>query len=187
MQRLEEQAARHWGFAPDQIRMAAQRENIVWRAEDASGAYALRLHRQGYRSHAALMSELHWMDALVQGGLSVPRPVPSCNGRLVEQVEGTLVDVLTWLPGQPIGVQGQLDVTDRTGLCRDLGSCWHVCMRSATHGRRHRAFRAPYGTVQGCSGTARSGGRSGTIRGWDLTSASPCWLFATSRGCICHR
>jgi Ser/Thr protein kinase RdoA (MazF antagonist) len=122
MQSLAHQAAHLWGFTPDQIRLAAQRENIVWRAENGSAAYALRLHRPGYRSRLELISELHWMAALVQGGLSVPRPLPSQNGVLVEQMDDTLVDLLTWLPGQPIGAQGQLEVADRTGLCHDLGA-----------------------------------------------------------------
>lgn len=121
MQTLEEQAARLWGFAPDQIRLAARRENVVWRAEDAGGAFALRLHRPGYRNDRELISELQWMEALVEGGLNVPRPCPSQRGHLVEQVGDTLVDLLTWLPGRPVGLQAQLDVPDRTGFCHDLG------------------------------------------------------------------
>lgn len=121
MEEVAHHAAKLWGFASDQIRLAARRENIVWRAENASGAFALRLHRPRYRSTIELISELQWMDALVQGGLDVPRPLPSQNGTLVEQVGDTLVDLLTWLPGQPVGAQGQLEMADRTGLCRKLG------------------------------------------------------------------
>jgi Ser/Thr protein kinase RdoA (MazF antagonist) len=122
MEALAHQAARLWGFAPPQIALAARRENVVWRAEDARGAFALRLHRVGYRSECELISELQWMEALVYGGLNVPRPLPSHSGQLVEEVGGTLVDVLTWLPGRPVGLQAQLDVPDRTGFCRDLGA-----------------------------------------------------------------
>ena len=61
------------------------------------------------------------MDALAQGGLQVPRPVPAQSGALVENVGDTLVDLLTWLPGRPIGSQGQLEVTNRQDLCRALG------------------------------------------------------------------
>ncbi len=118
---LEHQAAALWGFSPDQITLAARRENIVWRAQNDSGSYALRLHRPGYRNKAQLTSELHWMAALVQGGLSVPLPHPATSGALVEQVGDTLVDLLTWLPGVPVGAQGQIGLDDRTGLCRDLG------------------------------------------------------------------
>lgn len=122
MEALAHQAARLWGFAPDQITLAARRENIVWRAEDGRGAFALRLHRVGYRNDIELISELQWMEALVQGGLNVPRPLPSHSGHLVEQVGNTLVDLLTWLPGRPVGLQAQLDVPDRSGFCRDLGA-----------------------------------------------------------------
>jgi Ser/Thr protein kinase RdoA (MazF antagonist) len=122
MEGLAQEAAALWGFAPEQITLAARRENVVWRAVDARGAFALRLHRPGYRSNIELISELQWMDALVQGGLDVPRPLPSQRGGLVEAVDGTLVDLLTWLPGRPVGVQAQLDVADREGFCRDLGA-----------------------------------------------------------------
>ena len=122
MEALAQQAARVWGFAPHQITLAARRENIVWRAEDGRGAFALRLHRPGYRDTVELISELQWMEVLVQGGLNVPRPLPSSSGDLVEEVGGTLVDLLTWLPGRPVGLQAQLDLPDRTGFCRDLGA-----------------------------------------------------------------
>lgn len=122
MEELAHQAAALWGFAPGQITLAARRENIVWRAEDARGAFALRLHRPGYRNDVELISELQWMGALGQGGLNVPLPLPSSLGRLVERVGDTLVDVLTWLPGRPVGLQAQLDVPDRSGFCRDLGA-----------------------------------------------------------------
>lgn len=122
MEARAHQAAALWGFAPGQITLAARRENIVWRAEDGRGAFALRLHRSGYRCESELISELQWMEALVHGGLNVPRPLPSSSGRLVEEVGGTLVDLLTWLPGRPIGRQGELDVVDRLALARDLGA-----------------------------------------------------------------
>jgi len=119
---IAHQAAPLWGLDPARIRLAAQRENAVWRAEGAGGPYALRLHRPGYRTGDELRSELEWMAMLAEGGLSVPRPVPSVNGRLVEEVGGTAVDLLTWLPGRMVGKQGVLDgITDRAGYMRQLG------------------------------------------------------------------
>ena len=122
MEDLAHQAAGLWSFAPGQITLAARRENIVWRAEDGRGVFALRLHRPGYRTADELRSELQWMAALVDAGLTVPRPLPSCAGHLVEAVGDTLVDLLSWLPGRPVGQQGALDVADRAGFCRDLGA-----------------------------------------------------------------
>jgi len=119
---LAHQAAPLWGLSPDAITLAAQRENAVWRAEGAGGPYALRLHRPGYRTADELRSELEWMAMLARGGLAVPRPVPSRNGRLVEDVGGTAVDLLTWLPGQMVGKQGALDgIGDRAGHMHRLG------------------------------------------------------------------
>ena len=123
MEALARQAAALWGFDAERITLAARRENVVWRAEDGRGAFALRLHRPFYRTEAQLLSELRWMEALAAAGLSVPRPLPSKTGRLVERVGDTFVDVLTWLPGRPLGAQGQMNgIADRTGLCHDLGA-----------------------------------------------------------------
>ncbi|MCB1397012.1 MAG: phosphotransferase [Rhodobacteraceae bacterium] len=122
MTSVAHQAAPLWGLDPDAITLVAQRENAVWRAEGAGGPYALRLHRPGYRTADELRSELEWMAMLAEGGLSVPRPVPSLNGRLVEEVGGTAVDLLTWLPGRMVGKQGALEgIADRAGYMRQLG------------------------------------------------------------------
>jgi len=49
--------------------------------------------------------------------------VPSNSGALVHVVDDTLVDVLTWLPGRPIGATGELhDIPDPVALCRQLGA-----------------------------------------------------------------
>lgn len=118
-----QQAAHAWGLDPARLELAAHRENTVWRAEGPGGPFALRLHRPGYRTEAELESELAWMAALAEGGLNVPRPIPSQSGRLVEMVGGVACDLLTWLPGRTLGSQGALDgITDRAGLMRDLGA-----------------------------------------------------------------
>lgn len=96
-------AAVRWGLGHARLQFVAGRENQVYRVSDASGEYALRLKRPGYRSRIELESELHWMAALDQAGLLVPRPVPSLRGHLLEEVEGHQVDLLTWLPGQTLG------------------------------------------------------------------------------------
>lgn len=113
-------AAALWGFSPSGLTLAAQRENAVWRVE---GCFALRLHRPGYRTLPELQSELDWMAMLAAGGLTVPRPIPSRAGRLVEMVEDTPISVLTWMPGRTVGAQGALDgITDRPGYMRALGA-----------------------------------------------------------------
>ncbi|MCM2563138.1 phosphotransferase [Lutimaribacter sp. EGI FJ00015] len=119
---LAHQAARLWGFDPAHVTLAARRENIVYRVDGPDGAFALRLHRPGYRTRAQLQSELHWMTALERGGMAVPRPLPLPDGAMTARLGDTLVDVLSWLPGQPLGAQGALDgVSDRPALAHRLG------------------------------------------------------------------
>jgi Ser/Thr protein kinase RdoA (MazF antagonist) len=63
-----------------------------------------------------------WMAALDRGGLHVPAPVPSVSGALLHMVDEHAVDVLTWLPGAPIGKTGvALQTGDRAGLFRNIG------------------------------------------------------------------
>ena len=116
-------AAALWQLDPAQITLAARRENIVFRANTPEGCFALRQHRQGYRNDAQLLSELDWMAHLAANGVAVPQPKRSGRGNFVETVDGVQYDLLTWLPGQMLGAQGQLDaVTDRCGFARQLGS-----------------------------------------------------------------
>lgn len=113
-----------WPVHPVSCSMAAQRENIVYRVTDRDGrAYALRVHRPGYRSDAEIGSELQWMAGLESNGLDVPRPIASVHGRLIEESDGHLVDLLTWLDGRPMGRVGQpLDLADRFQTFFNLGA-----------------------------------------------------------------
>ncbi len=96
-------AAAQWGLGHARLQFVAGRENQVYRVTDASGDYALRLKRPGYRQRIEVESELMWMAALDHARILVPRPVPSLAGNLLEQVGDHLVDLLTWIPGQTLG------------------------------------------------------------------------------------
>lgn len=100
---LAQTAATLWGLGHARLQFVAGRENQVYRVTDASGDHALRLKRPGYRTRIEIESELQWMAALDRAGILVPRPVLSLKGRLLEPVDGHLVDLLTWLPGQTLG------------------------------------------------------------------------------------
>lgn len=104
---LASRAAALWGLDGSALCLAAQRENMIFRAEGESGArFALRQHRDGYQSVAALRSELAWMAQLKADGISVPRAIPSRNGALVEEVGGRYFDLITWIDGAPLGQTG---------------------------------------------------------------------------------
>ena len=102
------QALPIWGLQDFPATLVAVRENLVYRI-DAPKPLALRLHRRGMRSEAQLLSELEWMAALAERGLSVPRPRPALDGALCHAVGGQIVDVLGWLDGVPMCLGGRLN------------------------------------------------------------------------------
>jgi Ser/Thr protein kinase RdoA (MazF antagonist) len=84
-------------------------------------SFALRIHRAGYHSDAALRSELQWMQALLADGFDVPVLVPSVSGNLFEMVahpaipEARQVDLFEWVRGTQLGsVEGGVDIDPRS-------------------------------------------------------------------------
>lgn len=116
-------ALARWPLDVTSCVLAAERENIVYRIQDAEGsAFALRIHRAGYRTAAEIQSELLWMVELAKNGVSVPKPLSSRGGGYIENCDGILVSVLTWLPGRPLGeVSKPLQIDDRVGTFRRFG------------------------------------------------------------------
>lgn len=111
-----------WGFQGAECALVAARENQVYRVQLEGRSYALRLHRPGYRSDIELWSELQWMAGLADHGLRVPAPVASTRGNDLEIIEGVQVDVLTWVPGRPLGATATgIEHDDRTGVFFAIG------------------------------------------------------------------
>lgn len=111
-----------WGLDGAAARLVARRENEVWRIDHDRGAFALRLHRPGYRSDAELRSELAWMAACRRGGVAAPAPVADVDGAFLRDVRSLQVDLLHWLDGAPMSAPGgPLAIHDRTGAFAVLG------------------------------------------------------------------
>ncbi|WAC57731.1 phosphotransferase enzyme family protein [Gordonia sp. SL306] len=108
--RLAGVAAQSWdlGGQPE-ITLLKCRENAVFRIDAADTTLVMRVHRAGYHSADALESELQWMTELRRSGIATPEVVPNSRGRLFELVacdevpEPRLVDVLSWVAGEPLG------------------------------------------------------------------------------------
>ena len=103
-------ALTRWGVGDCEPEIVKYRENAVFRVQAADGQGAvLRVHRHGYHSDAALRSELAWLEALHADGIPVPAVIPSAAGAPFEIVQAAgvpeprQVDMLTWIPGIPIG------------------------------------------------------------------------------------
>jgi Ser/Thr protein kinase RdoA (MazF antagonist) len=103
---LAAEAARHWGGTP--VALIRNRENAVFRMALSGGqTAALRLHRMGYQSDAAIRSELWLCAALAGQGLPVPRPLATLTGEtLVLLSTGRMASAVEWLAGQPLGEAG---------------------------------------------------------------------------------
>ena len=114
MTQMALEALKSWGITDSAPELVKIRENAVFRATAPDGGEAaLRIHRHGYHTDAALESELQWMRALQQDGIDVPAIVPTRSGALfttiaVETVpEPRQVDMVRWLPGAPLGTLEQ--------------------------------------------------------------------------------
>ena len=111
-----------WGMEKAGHSLAAARENRVYRIEHGGASYVLRLHRKGYRTDDELLSELLWMGEAERCGMKVPRPIASSSGKFFQIVDGTRVDMLTWLPGQHLATaMPSISAGERIGLLREIG------------------------------------------------------------------
>lgn len=91
-----------WGLSGADCGLVAERENHVYAIRSGASRYALRLHRQGYRTADEIRSELDWMAVVAKAGIRVPEPVPARDGALLQTLDGLHVDVLTWLEGETL-------------------------------------------------------------------------------------
>ena len=119
---IAEKALPLWGLEGAETVLIAARENSVYRVEHASGVFALRLHRQGYRTNEQLTSELDWMAWVAQSGLSVPAPKAGLNGSHLQIIDGVQADALSWMTGETLDTAlPKLGTIDRTQLFFSLG------------------------------------------------------------------
>ncbi len=80
-------------------------ENATFKVQCADGSrYALRIHRQGYHSTAAIQSELAWLNALRNDGIvTTASPIVASGGETLQLIthQGTTrhVVLFEWLKG----------------------------------------------------------------------------------------
>jgi Ser/Thr protein kinase RdoA (MazF antagonist) len=97
-----ESAAQAWGGRI--LRTLRDRENHVFEMAVPDGRAALRLHRAGYQSRAAIRSELWWCGELARAGVPVPASVPTQDGRLILSLpDGRVASAVRWIDGEALG------------------------------------------------------------------------------------
>ncbi|WP_103332247.1 phosphotransferase enzyme family protein [Pseudotabrizicola formosa] len=103
--REAEEAAALWGGTV--VRPLRLRENEVYELALPGHRAALRLHRRGYQSAAAIRSELWWCAELARAGLPVPAALPLPDGgHLAVLGSGRMASVVAWVEGVPFGEAG---------------------------------------------------------------------------------
>jgi Ser/Thr protein kinase RdoA (MazF antagonist) len=86
------------------LRTLRERENHVFEMVTPQGRAALRLHRAGYQSPAAIRSELWWCAELARAGLPVPAALPALDGALLAALpDGRHASVIAWMEGEALG------------------------------------------------------------------------------------
>ena len=81
MQGLAAEALKQWNLEGSELTLISMRENAVYRVGGSNGEqYAMRVHRHGYHSDAALRSEHQWSTALAEAGLDLPPIIPTAAG-----------------------------------------------------------------------------------------------------------
>ncbi len=144
-----------WGLQTADAKLIARRENSVWRVDHLGQSYALRFHRPGYRSAAELVSELQWMTALAEAGLSVPRPIARDKGTPIGVAGSHHVSLLTWLDGAPIGTGGALRVPEHAyDLSLEVGQAMARLHDATDAWTTPASFTRPDWRAQGLLGDA---------------------------------
>ena len=112
----------HWGLDDANLEVIKHRENTVFKVTASDGSrFVLRVHRAGYHSDAALRSELTWMRALRDFGISVPAVVPAKNGDLFvwvgEDEDPRQCDLFDWIEGSLFNDLGRVEKGMKVELC----------------------------------------------------------------------
>jgi Ser/Thr protein kinase RdoA (MazF antagonist) len=110
MLRFARTALPRWDLDVVDITPIKVRENAVYAVNLRDGRrVALRVHRHGYHSDAALRSELAWCQALARAGIDVPMVVTSRAGLAFEVIDvdgagpARQVDIFEWIDGRQLG------------------------------------------------------------------------------------
>jgi Ser/Thr protein kinase RdoA (MazF antagonist) len=156
-------AALAWGGAAGVPRLIRARENRVFEVMLPAGRAALRLHRPGYQTAAAIGSELRWVAALAAEGLPVAAPLPTTGGEMLAQLDdGTRASAVRWVAGDPVGQGGAALVPGGAGaraLHRDLGALIAALHAASDRFAPGPGFERPHWDGPGIAGEAPLWGR----------------------------
>jgi Ser/Thr protein kinase RdoA (MazF antagonist) len=177
-QRLEaagHAALQRWNLTDCDLHLIKYRENAVFRVEHDGVRRALRLHRYGYHSDAELLSELQWMQALDDVGITVPTVVPAASGELfvthaADDLPGDIqVDLFEWIDGEQLGSveEGIADEASVTATYRTIGELAAKVHNQAVSWELPQGFVRHAWDAEGLAGEQPFWGRF-----WEIAAAS---------------
>jgi Ser/Thr protein kinase RdoA (MazF antagonist) len=107
-----------FGFSEARLKLIVHAGNTMYRVKTVDNpmegslyvdnSYLLRLHWSGYHTEGAVDSELEWLTALCDAGLSVPQPITTIEGDLSVKVSVPGVpgarqcSLLRWVKGRMV-------------------------------------------------------------------------------------
>jgi Ser/Thr protein kinase RdoA (MazF antagonist) len=164
-----------WDIHDAEISPIKYRENAVFRVEHACGRCALRMHRTGYHSDAELYSELQWMQALDEAGVSVPIVVPTTSGDMFASLQGEglpgviQTDLFEWIDGEQLASveEGIADESSVQGLFGTIGEIAARVHNQASDWMLPGGFMRHAWDAEGLAGDNPFWGRF-----WELANAS---------------
>lgn len=153
---IAQEALLYYDFSPDaQLTLVNVSENTTFRVDDPAmnKSAAVRVHRPNYHTHAAIESELQWMDALRSAGVAdPPRPLLSRNGNrtLRVQIKGETarsVVLFEWLSGEAPTTDG--DLVSNFRMLGSLASRMHVHGQEWQRPASFKRYTVDYETALG--------------------------------------
>lgn len=164
-----ETAAQAWG-ARDPV-LLSHRENAVYAVDLNGKKAALRLHRPGYMSPAAIRSELWWMEELAIHDFPCPAPLPLPDGDLVLAEGDAMATMISWVEGAPIGEGGVPlpgTLPEQCRLMQNIGGTLADMHDISDHLSLPPGFERPRWDLEGFLGDTPTWGPY-----WDNPSLSP--------------
>ncbi len=162
LEQLAAEALRHWDLGQAKLLPAAYRENMTFRVEAAPrGRFALRIHQAHYRSDDEICSELAFMRALCESGVSTPEVVPARDGSPFVVVQSPSVpearqcDLFEWIDGRPLRSVGDPlpdDPAELAAVFRELGRQAGAIANAAESWARPDGFARPVWDPEGMFG-----------------------------------
>lgn len=103
MDELAERALAAFALSGAQREFLSYTNNVLYRVNDGQQMYVLRVHRPGLKRLEWLQSELMWLQALCQAGISAPQPVNGVHTGMLDGYAGEVYcTLLRWIDGESI-------------------------------------------------------------------------------------